>query len=99
MIRFKDLYVSLEEDHEHGEHHPRPRTACSRASTAECTQIVQLHHLKEHLLKALALTVELERESEEGPRTVEEAELLETKLQGALEELRQRKAELERDVA
>jgi hypothetical protein len=61
--------------------------------------IGQLANLREYLVRALAITVELEKEAEEIPQTAEEVAKLEEKLEEALEVLRAHKAELDKEAA
>jgi hypothetical protein len=99
MIKFKDLYVTLTRDDLQPDdivvRDPQERTA---KTTTNCVG-GQLEHLKNYLVRALALAVRIEDEVDEGPQTVAEVEMLEEKLRGALDELRARKAELESEAA
>jgi hypothetical protein len=97
-MKFRELYVALTPDDQLDEKLWRVPILPATKTTTNCLG-GQIEHLKNYLVRALALAVRLEQEVDEGPQTVAEVEMLEEKLKGALEELRARKAELEREAA
>jgi hypothetical protein len=99
MFRYKDLYISLASPDDEIGLGVGPEKHDVKKSTPNCAVIRQVGNLKEYLVKALAITVEIEKELEEHPRTVAEVELLEEKLKEALDDLRARKMELEKKAA
>jgi hypothetical protein len=91
MIKFKDLYVSLDQGQDFI-HHPGIGT------TSSCGKKIQ--ELKNYLKEALEITESFEQEAEEQElKTVAEIEMLEEKLKAALDELRARRANLAHEAA
>jgi hypothetical protein len=98
MFRCKDLYISLASPVQDLAE-LAPLTRDQKPSGPNCQMIGQLANLREYLVRALAITVELEKEAEEIPQTAEEVAKLEEKLEEALEVLRAHKAELDKEAA
>lgn len=102
MVRWKDLYYSLESSAQDvDETHRGPFTRTAKATTPGCGMVFATGQLRDYLLSALAVVKTLEQDEEESqkPKTVAEVEILEERLIRALEELRVRKAQLEQEAA